>query len=245
MKYVKIPNNPVFASAVLVAADAPETVISGLKKLGIGVILGGKIDYAVKAVNCHIDTQILHIGDNVFVVSPLVYQHYRNVLTGAKLLVGESSGQSSYPDDAVYNAANTGRYVIHNFKYTDKTALSVLKEEKIQVSQGYSKCSLCIVNENSVITEDKGIANSLERHNIDVLVISAGDVVLDGLQYGFIGGASGKLSEKILAFAGDITTHRDYERILKFCLDRGVGPISLCGGSLVDVGSIIPIIEKE
>ena len=86
--------------------------------------------------------------------------------------------------------------------------------EKINVSQGYSKCSLCIVNENSVITEDDGIAEVLKRHNMDVLKISAGDVLLSGLDYGFLGGLLtlaliGTLDYVILKIGFDSSLRRD------------------------------------
>lgn len=245
MKFVKIPNNPINAMAVLIARDTPQEIVTGLNKLCINTVFGGKLNYSVNGVRCHIDAQILHLGENSFVVSPHLIEHYTKVLPGAKLLPGESTGQDSYPDDAAYNVASTGRFNIHNFKYTDKTILSEIKGEKIFVTQGYSKCSLCIVDENSVITEDEGIAKALKRHNIDVLKISAGDVRLKGLDYGFLGGASGKIKKNVLAFAGDITSHRDYKKILEFCIKRNVKPISLCEGQLTDIGSIIPVFEKE
>lgn len=245
MKFVKVPNNPECASTVLIAKNAPQGVVEGLKKLNITPLFGDVIEYDVEAVKYHIDTQITHIGGNKFVVSPYLFDHYSRVLPEADLLIGNTTFTGTYPDDAAYNVASIGRFAIHNFKFTDKVVLSEIQAEKIHVSQGYSKCSLCIVDENSVITEDAGIAKTLKRHNIDVLKISAGDVRLNGLEYGFLGGASGKLSKNILAFAGDISSHRDYEEIRKFCIERNVEPISLCLGALTDIGSIIPVFEKE
>ena len=245
MKFVKEPNSPKNASAVLISQKTPDEVIDGLEKFNILPIFGGEIDYKVGAVSCHVDTQLSHLGKNEFVVSPHLFNYYSKILHGALLLKGESDLTGTYPEDAAYNVACVGKYLIHNLKYTDKVILSETKKEKIHVAQGYTKCSLCIVNENSVITEDAGIAQTLERHNIDVLKISAGDVFLDGLDYGFLGGASGKISENILAFAGDITTHRDYREIRDFCIKRNVEPISLCDGKLTDIGSIIPVFEKE
>lgn len=245
MKFVKEPNNPINASAVIIAQNAPDDVTAGLKKFNILPIFGGKINFKVEAVSNHIDTQITHIGGEKFVVSPHLFDHYNKVLSGAQIIKGESILTGTYPDDAAYNVASVGKYIIHNFKYTDKVILSETKKEIIQVSQGYSKCSLCIVDENSVITEDAGIARALERHNIDVLEISAGDVFLNGLDYGFLGGASGKLAKNVLGFVGDITSHRDYRRIRDFCLKRNVEPLSLCDGKLTDIGSIIPVVEKE
>jgi hypothetical protein len=66
------------------------------------------------------------------------------------------------------------------------------------VKQGYTKCSLVVVDEKSVITSDMGLAAALQRFEIDVLLISQGHVALPGLQYGFLGGASGRAGDEIL-----------------------------------------------
>ena len=245
MKYVEKPNNPVDASTVLVAKNISDKILEGLKKLELKIVFGGMINYNLSAVRYHIDTQISHIGDNKFVVSPLLIDHYKLALPDAEIISGVFSGEGSYPDDAAYNVASTGKYSIHNFKYTDRVLFSEIVGEKINVSQGYTKCSVCIVNETSVITEDDGIATTLKRHNMDVLKISAGDILLPGLNYGFLGGASGKISKDKLLFAGDIKLHRDYKEIYDFCMQRDVMPVSLCEGNLVDIGSIIPVLEKE
>lgn len=245
MKFVRIPGNPVNAAKVLVAQNTPSGVLKGLKKLNIEPVFGAKTNFEVEAVRCHIDTQIVHIGGNRFVAMPQLAEYYKSVLNGAEIISGKSRGQGSYPDDAAYNVANTGKFAICNLKYTDKVVLDNLTCDTVNVPQGYAKCSVCIVDENSVITEDAGIARSLERYNIDVLKISAGDVKLDGMDYGFLGGASGKLSENILAFTGDIATHRDFEKIVKFCQGKNVTPVSLCEGPLTDIGSIIPVADKE
>lgn len=245
MKFVKIPNNPINASVVLIAKNSPDWVVKGLEKLGIKAILSGETTFKVDAVRCHTDTQICHIGDDKFVVIPQLFEHYKSAISGGKIIKGESAGMGAYPDDVAYNVANTGKFVIHNFKFTDKILLNELTDSKINISQGYAKCLLCIVDENSVITEDEGISHTLKRHNIDVLKISAGDVKLPGMNYGFLGGASGKIAKNKLAFAGDITLHRDYKKIYDFCMSRNVMPISISDEPLIDIGSIIPILEKE
>ena len=48
-----------------------------------------------------------------------------------------------YPSDIRYNAACTGKYFIHNLKYTDSDLLKKAENEGlilINVKQGYSKC---------------------------------------------------------------------------------------------------------
>lgn len=245
MKFVKTPNCPQNASTVLIAKNTPENVVKRLKDLGLSVLFGSEINYEVKPVSMHIDTQISYMGEGRFVASPLVIDHYNSILPEAVIVPGKSDSCGTYPDDCAYNIAYSGTFAIHNFKYTDDEILKFINCEKINISQGYSKCSICIVNEDSFITEDVGIAKSLKWHNINVLEISAGDISLPGFDYGFIGGASGKISKNILAFAGNIRMHRDYNKIFDFCAARGVELVSLSDDRLVDIGSIIPVYEKE
>jgi hypothetical protein len=78
-----------------------------------------------------------------------------------------------------------------------------------------------------------------------VLRIAPGAVVLDGFPYGFIGGASFKISEKNLAFTGRLDGHPDCERILSFLREREIEPLFLTQEPIFDIGSAIPILEMS
>lgn len=77
-----------------------------------------------------------------------------------ELDLGISGGDSvgfKYPADIKYNVCQLGNLVIHNFKYTDKNVLDFIEKnglDKVQVSQGYSNCSTCVVSDNACITSD-------------------------------------------------------------------------------------------
>lgn len=126
-----------------------------------------------------------------------------------------------YPDDIAFNAACTGRYFIHHLQYTAPRLLDIVRNEIhahshfpdeadprggdgpglhcIDVRQGYSKCSIAIVDERSIITSDRGIAKAITRsgHDIDCLLISEGYVKLRGFDHGFIGGTCGLIESGI------------------------------------------------
>ena len=142
-----------------------------------------------------------------------------------------------YPRDIGLNAAVVGDYLICNVKYTDETVLEHA-DKIIDVKQGYAKCSVCMVDENSIITSDAGIYSAAKKNNIEVLLISKGHITLDGYNYGFIGGCSGLISKNKLAFTGSIAVHPDYEKIKKFCEGRGVEIVSLSNEKLYDYGSM-------
>jgi hypothetical protein len=139
-----------------------------------------------------------------------------------------------------------GKRLICNPRFTDIVLLEHCASEGIEiinVKQGYAKCSVCVVDENSIITADIGIANAAESVGLSVLRISAGYICLPGHECGFIGGCCGKLAPDIMAFCGDLSTHPDHKSIDAFLRERGVFAESLCRGQLTDIGGMIPLAE--
>lgn len=247
MKFVSMPNLPEKASAVIISADAPQEVSNALHSIGIETIYAPRLDESANPVINHPDAGIVHINAENFVCAPETYQYYKNVFAGkgANLICGNASINGKYPADAAYNIALVSIYTFLNTKNIDNVLFDNIKNKPIDIKQGYAKCSICIVDENSIITEDEGITKAAIANNIDVLKISKGQVELKGFEYGFIGGSSGKIAKNLLAFAGDITKHIDYSAIREFCLQKGVEIISLGKGALTDIGSILPVYEKE
>lgn len=146
-----------------------------------------------------------------------------------------------YPDDCAYNFAVCGKNIIGNINCADKHIKGIIKSEGLNVietKQGYAKCNICIVSDNAIITEDKGIAKVCKSTGIDVLLLETNSVKLNGYKYGFIGGASGKYKNK-LYFCGSIEKHPEYLKIFNFCSKYGVTLVSLSDEDLYDYGSII------
>ena len=147
---------------------------------------------------------------------------------------------SDYPSDVPFNAACTGKYFIHNIKYTNPELLAAAKDAEmtiVDVKQGYAKCSVVVVDEDSIITYDVGLAAACEHAGLSVLLVSPGHVQLEGYNTGFIGGASGRIDGTII-FCGDITGHPDYSRIRDFIESRGL-KIKYFDFPLTDIGSIV------
>lgn len=147
-----------------------------------------------------------------------------------------------YPAEAAFNGACTGRYFIHNLKVTAPRLLDAVKGagmDLIYVPQGYAKCSTVIVDERSIITYDRGIAQACTGcDNLDVLLISPGHVQLPGYDTGFIGGCSGRIDDEVI-FNGDLSAHPDFVRIRDFIQSRGLKCIWFEDYPLTDIGSII------
>lgn len=143
-------------------------------------------------------------------------------------------------EESALNICIVGDYSICN-EQTSGMRLSWLK--RIPVKQRYARCSICVVDERSIITADHGIAKSCQGL-LDVLEIEPGHIELPGFDYGFIGGCSFKLNAHELAFTGNLRTHPDAERIESFLRERGVKSVCMTDGPLLDIGSAVPVQEK-
>jgi hypothetical protein len=120
----------------------------------------------------------------------------------------------------------------------------ISSKKKIEVKQGYCKCSVLIVDENSVITDDESIHRKMSENGIDSLFVSKGDISLPGHEYGFIGGSSGKISKETIIFFGDVRNHRDFKKISEFITNHGCKFICTDSGALRDIGGFISITEE-
>ncbi len=148
---------------------------------------------------------------------------------------------NTYPLDVKFNIAKIDDYIICNTKYISDSIKNHIIEkgyEIIHVKQGYAKCSTLVVK-HGIITSDKGIYKAC-KGKIDALLIEEGGILLPPLSHGFIGGAA-VCFNNIVFFNGDITKHRDYNRIRDFILKRGL-EIKYIKRPLMDIGSFI-IIE--
>ncbi len=229
--------------AVIIDKFADPESLATLKKLNIEYYKTESLDFLYEPVNTHPDMQIHFVDDNTAVVAPSVYEYYAKILpSNITIYKGEKDPGRTYPEDCAYNVAKLGKRVIGNLFYVD----SVIKDlytaknfEFINVKQGYTKCNLCVVDNNSVITEDEGLFKTLSKQGIDVLKIPYGEVKLKFFDNGFIGGATGKIVPDKIAFYGDVSQTSYFEQIESFLSTRSVEMISLSQNTLNDFGSIL------
>lgn len=223
----------------IVDCRAGNKTVYALEKLGLTVIPTVKINTLYDSVASHADIQIHYLGNNRFVCAPEAFLHYKKLLPHSFTLIkGSISLKSEYPFDIAYNAAAVDGTAVCRSAYTAPEILSSYKEA-VDVKQGYAKCSMSIVGKNAVVTADLPIAKELGERGVDVLIINGGHIRLRGMNYGFIGGATGLLSKNLLAVNGDLRLHPDYEPINNFCGAHGTEIICLKDGIAEDIGTII------
>ncbi|GAA0780942.1 DUF6873 family GME fold protein [Hathewaya limosa] len=213
-----------------------------LKNLNYKIIKVPSCNKLYNAIKGHPDI-LLHIQDkNSIIVHKDIPKDFITLLKNNSFNVTLSSYSldSKYPNDIFLNAVSFKNYFIHNLIYTDPILLKLNNYKKlINVKQGYTKCSTCIVNENSIITSDTNIAKHLTANNFNVLLLPPGDIILEGLDYGFIGGCSGLIEKNVLAFYGDLSYYKYGKEVLNFLKENKVEPLYLRNGKLIDRGSIL------
>lgn len=209
-------------SKVYISAFADNKIKDYLTGLGHEVIPVEKKADVDSAIECHPDIYMCHLGEKLFFGNPNMLSH-------------------DYPGDAIYNGCSTGKYFIHNLKITSPELLSAAKTAGlilVHVPQGYSKCNIVVVDEDSIITSDLGIYKKVREAGIEVLLVKKGQVHLEGYDYGFLGGSSGKVGKTIL-FNGDLSKHSDFETICRFIAERGIKIKYFEDYPLTDIGSVI------
>lgn len=248
MEYLKRPNLPEKAVRLVVAdGRIPHCIEEKFKYMGIKVIKTRPYPNIQKAISFHPDIFLTHVGGNKIVYAPKTDGACLAELDkcGFDLVKGETELQRDYPSDIAYNVAVVGSFYFHNLKYTDPVLRSELEKKGLQpvnVAQGYTKCSISVVDENTIITEDKGIARAAESKGIRVLLLQAGqNIALPGIGQGFTGGSSGMLDKSLWAVAGNAGKLVSYQIIEEFLNRKGIGILSLSEEQVLDVGSILPL----
>ena len=148
-----------------------------------------------------------------------------------------------------YNVCTIGEKALHNFQFCElKIKEELIKQgyELINTTQGYTNCSIAVIDENSAIITDKGLYRILQKHNIDVLYIEyEPDIKLltkNGYsnRKGFIGGAISRIKDKVIIF-GDLNKIDKDEKIREFISSKGLKILEFEGLDVIDYGGIVSL----
>lgn len=196
-----------------------------LAQNGYQIIPSKKIEAFSSPEQRHADMQALSIYGTLFTIENCSQPVGRN-----------------YPDNVRLNCLYIYKKLYGNLKATDSSVLDFCQQNNIRcvhVNQGYTRCSALVIDEHAVITADKSIQKALQNDGVEVLFIQPGHIRLEGLNYGFIGGAS-FTDEKTVYFFGDITRHPDYQQINRFCERHHAKIKILCKTApLTDIGGAV------
>ncbi len=241
MKFLSNPNLPDTMVKTVAIGEGNTDVIKELKKLGIDVV-ELKSNKNLGNLSNHADMLLFDGGNGNFFLDSEQNELCEKINKwGGKTRKIEISENAEYPNDVLLNAAVVGDYLICNTKTISKKILDSLDLNVINVKQGYSKCSTCIVSSDAIITDDLSIYNAAVK-SIDVLLVKKGDIKLRGFNYGFIGGATVKLDKNNLGVIGKLNTHADANNIKAFLKNHFVDVIELSNEQITDIGGIIPLM---
>lgn len=219
--------------------------ISELNELGIETIPVSGTNDLDEEIRYHADILAFNPYNGDFIIAEGTQKGIEADLTGFNVIL-EKSIASPYPRDIRLNAVLLGSKIICNSEYVSDNIKGSLKSAEIlHTNQGYTKCNICIVTDNAVITEDSNIASLLNNSQIEVLKISPGYVKLSSKHHGFVGGASAKISDNEIYFSGDLSKHPDYKRIIMFLDKYNFKPVFNSNRPLNDFGGLVVLSDRN
>lgn len=214
-----------------------------LQNMGFEIIEVQTNSNVYTEISSHVDISVCKI-ENEIIVEPT--QNMNNI---SNKIYGKEKISAEYPYDIKYNVCIIGKKAIHNLKYTDeilKKELIAKGFELINTTQGYTNCSIAVIDENSAIVTDKGLNKILQRHGIQTLYLNEKlDIkLLKENKYseknGFIGGCISKLGNKIIVF-GDLDKIDFQNKIRNFIYEKDLEIIEFKGLDVIDYGGLIEI----
>lgn len=229
-----------------------------LKSLGYEIIENGFNLNTYDEVSSHVDIYYLKVGSMVFSAPE------KKGLTPFNTVSCTTPIGSKYPEDIPYNVCIVGKNAVHNFKYTDSIVKFYLQRHEynmINVEQGYSNCSTCVLNDDTCITSDISIAKALMDAGVDTLYVCEPDIKLkrrtntifkdesrmsfeNSDMQGFIGGAMARIGDTVVIF-GDIANLVNGNKIRKFVEKKGLKLHYFEGLDVVDYGGVLEVIVDE
>lgn len=215
-----------------------------LKKYGFNVVLTPKLNNVYTTICGHADIMVHKACDDVIITEPTVTKYFKTKMPDIEVIPGKTILKEKYPYDIAYNAARVGNNLICNKNFTDEVIVEFANKIGLNIlntKQGYSKCSICVVANDAIITSDKNIQSVANKNNIDVLLVNDDKIKLTGFEHGFIGGATGLINKNTLAVNGNMKLHANYTDIVEFCKKHDVDVISLNNDDIIDIGSIITV----
>lgn len=229
--------------STFVMSDKYRRFVKEIENLGHTVISSDTVKVFPIPEQKHADMQILPINNDIFILNECTVLVKK--LSNERLLFCNKKAGKKYPENILLNFLFLNNTLYGKLSAIDKNLLDYCKENSIRtvnINQGYARCSTLVINNNTVITSDLSIEKALKNDGVEILLISSGNIVLDGYNYGFIGGAGGKIDENTVAFFGNIQNHPDYILIEEFCKKHNVTIKVICKDMpLTDIGGIVEI----
>ena len=220
-----------------------------LKELGYKLIEVKSNPKVYEEISSHVDIFTCKIGSKI-IIEPSIYEEIKKqIINESNIEQGSKKVEKNYPYDIKYNICTIGKKALHNFQFTEpKIKEELIKQgyELVNTTQGYTNCSIAVIDENSAIVTDKGLYKILQKHKIDVLYIEyEPDIKLltsNGYssRKGFIGGAISRIGDYVIVF-GDLNKIDKDVKIRKFISSRKLNIIEFERLDVIDYGGVLEV----
>lgn len=244
MIYPHLPEKQV--EKVVIGADYNPEIYKNLEKLDIEPLFITKSTNVRQGIQNHADLAFCPLTAENFLLTKEQTDLFKKLkYSGYNIEFIEEDLSADYPNDVFLNCVIIGKHIFYNSKTISAKIHDFIRNSdliEIPVRQGYTKCSIAPVSIDSFITDDISIGSRGAEFGFDVLVINKGDIKLQNFDYGFIGGATGKIAENKMLITGKTENLSDCDKIKKFLYKYDVELIELTDSVVEDIGSIFPLI---
>lgn len=226
---------------MIIIADKriPAEALQNLRNYG-ELVLFETTGITEESISCHPDIFFCKTPQSL-IIAPNLPLKYKTILAEKNIafIEGDSIAGMEYHGAARYNAVVTETHLIHRTDITDTAILNNCPDlDKINVRQGFTRCSLLPLKENNFITSDEGIYKTLNKPGFRVMLVSAKNIILHGHKNGFFGGACGVAGNTVF-ITGNLNHFPDGEKVKQFILKMGYDIVELYDGPLFDCGSLL------
>ena len=229
-------------SKYIIMSDEKSEINESIARLGFEIIQSDNVEGLLPFERRHADIQCLRVNDTFFILKEAKRLKDKLLSSGLNTIDIDEDIAPEYPQNVLLNAVYMNKKL---YCKADSVAKAVKKHcesnniEIVNVNQGYTKCSTAVLDD-CFITADKGIFDAMSRNGEEGLLIDSGDIELDGVDYGFIGGCTFYHKGKAY-FTGDITQHKSFKIIKEFLSDRNIKIKCLSNRKLYDIGGFIVV----
>ena len=149
LEYLKDSSLANTDTLIVTEADL-HTDFSYVEELGYELVEINTSDKVYSEIASHVDIFTCKVGEKI-IVEPTQYMKLSKI---PNVIKGKEEIQEKYPFDIKYNVCTIGKKAIHNFQYTDSKLKQELindEYELINTTQGYTNCSIAVIDSNSAI----------------------------------------------------------------------------------------------
>ena len=178
LRHPRLPEGE--ATHVLASGEFP-WLAEALERRGLTVVATQRDSRLPGPVQFHPDLQTCPLPDKqMFVLKNSPLQPALKAL-GFSLRETQCEPSGTYPGDALCGCFPWGPWLVGNPKAIDRAIAQEAQKQGLQplpVRQGYSACSVALVDGESAITADQGMFQALRTKGFAVLLIRPGHIAL-------------------------------------------------------------------